>query len=235
MIKNQTDGIASIQKKMEENLPSLKQSINFALEDIQTTLEYLDEQFPNQGLPELLESIENKLQLHEMSMDDIATHHFFLVTEKNRRDPDGEKRTKMWRALILACAYASLAKAFLASNKTVLAWHTLSRAEYYCGLVEGLSYPVIDGKTKRARKGGETAARNAKHVQKVIIDLLISQKPATGWRNIRTCAEVLADHVLEMAEKEKLSLPRGRNDLIHFIENFIYDDKDAQNAFNQSG
>lgn len=197
--------------QITESLQSTQNSIigNF---DIQDTLEFYRQEIKNK----------------KTNKGSIAELYFSLIMKSKNK----EERAQ--RTFLLACIYTSLAQIAFWDDRMSIAWRAISKAQYFLGILSGLDDPFAQVLTERASKGGKKASDNAKYAKKRIIDLLIEERPQGGWHTPKDTAYALADPLLKIVEKEKLTLPKNREDLIHHLLNLILDDEDAKYAYNNS-
>lgn len=197
--------------QLTESLQSSQDSIigNF---DIQDTLKLYRQEVKNKKT--------NKESIAEL---------YFSMAMKSKNKEERAQRT-----FLLACIYTSLAQIAFWDDRMSTAWRAISKAQYFLGILSGLDDPCTKVLTERASKGGKKASDNAKYAKKRIIDLLIEKRPQGGWHTPKDTAYTLADPLLKIIEKEKLSLPEDREDLIHHLLNLILDDEDAKHAYNKS-
>ena len=207
-----------------ENM-SIDNTIIQITESLQTTQDSIIGKFE---IRDTLELYRQDIKSKKVNKESIAELYFSLIMKSKNKEERAQK------TFLLACIYTSLAQIAFWDDRMITAWRAISKAQYFLGLLSGLSDPFAQALAERASKGGKKASDNAKYAKKRIIDLLIEERPQGGWHTPKNTAYVLADPLLKIIEKEKLTLPKNREDLIQHLLNLILDDKDAKHAYNNS-
>jgi len=186
---------------------------------------YTEEEYGESDAQKLIDIISQEILSNETNKNTVAMLHYEFLFSK---DLEVRKRKLIQLTLI----YTAAAQSALENGSILKSWQAIAEAKYYLAYYAGLNDPVERNKVERAQKGGIQKAKNTEILKQAIIILLKEKRPKRGkWRSSQDAAIAIVDDFKSIAEKEGISIPSDKNDLIYMITNLIHEDKDANKAF----
>ena len=184
---------------LEERMDSLNQGI-----------------YDNGGTSELIEfainHIQNKATNHETILD---IHKQLIFTGKK------SKRTECATALFFI--FLALAKIAKNENREIISWRAIAKAEYYLGLIEGLTDPFSKLCSERGKKARNQRTQNERNLEKRIEELLIEAQASYYIQTPFSLAAAVVDNLTTERDSGKISFTRSRDELIATIISRIID------------
>lgn len=186
---------------------------------------YTEEEYGESDAQKVIDTILQEILSNETNKSTVAMLHYEFLFSK---DLEAKKRKLIQLTLI----YTAAAQSALKNGSTLKSWQAIAEAKHYLAYYAGLNDPVERKKVERAQKGGNQKAKNTETLKQAIIMLLKEKRPKKGrWRSPQDAAIAIVDDFKAIAEKEGISIPSDKNDLIYMITNPIHEDKDINKAF----
>lgn len=178
---------------LEERMDSLNQGI-----------------YDNGGTSELIEFSINHIQSK-------ATNHATILEVNTKLIFTGNKSKRAECATALFFIFMALAKIAKNENREIISWRAIAKAEYYLGLIEGLTDPFSKFCSERGKKARNQRTQNERNLENRIEALLTEAQASYYLQTPFSLAVAVVDNLTAERDSGKISFTRSRDELIAMI------------------
>lgn len=185
---------------------------------------YTEKEYGESDAQKLIDIISDEIRNNKINKSTVSKHHAELLSYKNL-----EKRNK--KLILLTLIYIAASQSTLENGSILKSWQAIAEAKHYLAYYAGLNDPIERKKVERAQKGGNQKAKNKNTLKQAVIMLLNEIINKKRVRLPQDAAIAIADDFKAIAEKENISIPSDRDELIHMLTNLIHEDKEINKVF----